>query len=133
MEKKIVEARLKGLSIGQLSENDLKIQVMDALVSISIITGHGLPEEPAYAKRLITEIIVQLLEFGYSDLNIDEIILAFRLNCLCNLRFPSGSEVTPVEIFGKYISVDYITKVLSIYRTLRNILDRQLINSANGY
>jgi len=133
VETKIVEARNEGLSIGQLNEVDFINDILNALISISAITGHSLPEEQFIAKRLNEELRTQLLDYGYSDLTMAEIVLAFRLNCLCNLKYPSGSEVISTEIFGRFINVDYITKVLNTYRTLRMMLDNQLKNIIDGY
>jgi hypothetical protein len=133
VEKKIFEARVEGFSIGQLSQVDLITELLSALVDVSVITGHALPQEPVIAKRLTENLSNQLLDFGYQDLTTAEFVLAFRLNCLPNLRYPSGCDIEPIEIFGSFISVDYVTKVLNIYRTLRSILDRNLINIIDGY
>ncbi len=130
---KIVEARMQGLSISQLNEAEFVTDLLNCLISISAISGHALPPEHFLAKRLNEELRTQLLGFGYADLTIAEIILAFRLNCLCNMKYPAGSEVVPVVIFGNFISVDYVVKVLNIYRTLRDILDNQLKNVIDGY
>jgi len=107
--------------------------MQDALISVSVISGHGLPENTFFANRLIKELSNHFCNFGYDELTISEIVLAFNLNCKVNLRYPSGADIEPVEIFGKYISVDYVSRILNTYRTLRIILDNNLKNIIDGY
>jgi hypothetical protein len=133
VEAKIYEARLIGMSLEQMSKNDL-IDALDAqILNISVICGHSLPENKVLLKSLKYELATYLVDFGYENLTPSELKLAFQLNCLCKLRYPTGSEVIPTEIFGSHISVDYIGKVLNTYCTLRTIFDNQLKNIINGY
>ena len=133
VEQRIIEARLCGFSISQMPEGELTDGLQDVLVSISVISGHGLPEDTFFADRLTREIILHLNNFGFSDLTLSEIVLSFNLNCKCGIKYPSGSEVIVTEIFGKNISVDYVSRVLNAYRTLRIMLDNQLKNIIDGY
>lgn len=133
VEKKIAEARLSEISVGQLDESDFITDLLDCLVSVSAISGHVLPEQPHLAKRLNEELRTQLLEYGYSELTIPEIVLAFRLNCHSNLKYPSGSDSVTVDIIGRFVNVDYVTRVLNIYCTFRTMLDNQLKNTVDGY
>lgn len=133
VELKIIEARCTGFSISQIAEDDLSDWLQDVLVSVSVISGHGLPEDTFFADRLTKEMILHLNNFGFGDLTLSEIVLAFNLNCKCGLKYPSGSDVIVTDIFGKYISVDYVSRVLNTYRTLRTMLDNQLKNIIDGY
>lgn len=130
---KIIEARSIGLSISQVPTDDLLADLQDVLVSISVISGHGLPEDDFFADRLSKELVMHLNNFGYGDLTMCELVLAFNLNCKCGLKYPSGSDIIATEIFGKYISVDYVSRVLSTYKTLRTMLDNHLKNIIDGY
>lgn len=105
----------------------------DSLVNISVISGHKIPTDKNYSYLLVKELLVYLYEYGFDNLTIQEIILAFRLNCKCNFRYPSGDYAEPVSIFGEYISVDYVSRVLHTYLTFRNILDSNLKNIIDGY
>jgi len=133
VEKKIVSARCTGISICQMESAELTKELEGLLVKVSVISGHGLPELVLFAETLVIELKNFLLVYGYETLTPSEILLAFRFNCLCNLRYPTGVEVRSTEIFGRYISVDYVSKVLSSYRGLRNALDNNLKYSLDGY
>ncbi len=121
------------MSISQIEVADLTEILGDVLINISVITGHKAPANELYLELLIEELKVYLYEYGFDNLTIQEIILAFRLNCKCNFRYPSGDYAEPVSIFGEYISVDYVSRVLHTYLTFRNILDSNLKNIIDGY
>ncbi len=133
VEKKIVQAREAGLAISQLEIAELTEILGDVLINISVITGHKTPTNELYLELLIEELKVYLYEYGFDNLTIQEIILAFRLNCKCNFRYLSGDYAEPISIFGEYISVDYVSRVLHTYLTFRNILDSNLKNIVDGY
>lgn len=133
VEVKIYESRITGVSLTQHIEDTLNHCLTAIIFDISVISGHSLPKQDWMLKSLVKELEVYLLEFGYENLTIAEIILAFRLNCMCKLKYPSGSEVVHTEIFGEHISVDYISRVLNTYFSLRSIFDGQLKNVVNGY
>ncbi len=73
-----------------------------------------------------------LNEFGYGELTLQEIILAFRLNTHGGLRYPSGLEVERVPFSGVCFNVDFLAKVLANYMAFRNLLDRKFENFLDG-
>lgn len=133
VENKIYEARLKGISINQLDKVDFISQLLDSVIAISAITGHALPQEPTIAKKLIELLSSHLLEYGYENITLSELVLSATLNCPTGLKMPSGVDFTPVELFGNYISVHYVAKLLSFYITLRTMFDNQLKNIIDGF
>ena len=133
VEIKIYEARDTGISVSDLLSDHLRADVQNALIRISVICGSPLPEKHFFAQMLIEETIILLLDFGYEDYTIAELILAARINCKCNLKYPSGSDAQHVEIIGTTLCVDYISQILNIYKTFRTIFDNQLKNLIDGY
>lgn len=132
-EQKILRARQDGFSISQLEVEELTEKLGNALINISVITGHSLPQNKLHTDLLVDELTVYLFEYGYENLTIAEIIEAFRLNCSCNFRYADGDYAQQTAIFGEHISVDYVSKVLNTYFTFRKILDSNLKNIIDGY
>ncbi len=100
---------------------------------VTSITGIALPATDLLSNMLVDELTVFLKDFGYSNLNPDELILAFRFNSRGGLKQPSGVDIEPIDIIGSFINVHYVSKVLSNYMAVRNILDSKLKNLIDGY
>lgn len=133
VEKKIISARLVGLSICQMDENASRLLADQIILKSAYIIGCPTPETEFYAEGLAKEMIEYLNEFGFSELTLSEIILALRFNTKGGLRFPSGLEIDKVSFSGSCFNVDFLSKVLSNYMALRNILDRKIENFIDGY
>lgn len=129
----IVDARISGLSFCELSEADQSIIATDIVATASAITGCNTPGTEFFFDRLRREIITFVLNFGFRELTEDEIYLALRLNARGGLRMPSGVEIETIPFFGNTFNIDYFSKVLSNYLSLRNLLDRKLQNEIDGY
>lgn len=121
------------LSISLLDKKDLLEGFDEVLFKITAITGIGLPNTDLLIKFLKEQIIDFLLEFGYEDLTIEEISLAFMINAENNLQTPSGIELQYIENFGKYINVYHFSKIVHNYMAIRNLLDRKIQNQIDGY
>jgi len=151
IEKRIIEARSTGLSISEYSDSTIKREIGHMIVKISIISGHKIPhvpeEEPKKKKSnkkadddddeplqyiLADEVIFFLKEHGYENFTIEELLTAFRINCSSTLKYPSELEATHVNVFGEFMSVDYISQVMKNYWILRERLDRKLCNAVDG-
>lgn len=100
------------------------------------ICGCNLPDTDFFAKFIAEEITAFILEFGYKELTLGEIILAFRINAKGNFKNYInfvGLDIEQIVFYGNCMNVDYVAKVLSNYLTIRNLLDRKLQNKIDGY
>jgi hypothetical protein len=132
-EKKIIKARGSGLSFCQLSNSEQRVAIDDITFKGASICGCGLPQTELFAKHLAEEIQVHLLEFGYAEYTLEEIILALRINSKGRIRNPAGEDLEQVIFFGSFINVTYLSKILQNYSVLRNNLDRKFENHIDGY
>lgn len=130
---KVLDARCEGISLFEYSAENLNEQFDEVILRIAAISGAKVPADTFFIEMLKQELIAFLMKFGYSSLTIAEILLAFQINSKINIKYPIGIDVTHVGITGDCINVDYISQVLYPYMTIRNLLDRKLENSINGY
>lgn len=133
IENQIIECRLAGLSFCQLDQKAIRVITDKIILNAAAITGCPTPETEFFAEILSEQISIYLEQFGFGELTYEEIILAFRLNTKGGLRHPSGLEIERIEFFGSCFNVDYLSRVLSNYMTLRNYLDRKFENFIDGY
>jgi hypothetical protein len=100
------------------------------------VCGCNIPDTDFFAKFIAEEISAFILDFGYAELTLAEIILAFRINAKGNFKNYAnfiGLDIEQISFYGNCINVDYVAKVLSNYLTIRNLLDRKLQNKIDGY
>jgi hypothetical protein len=133
VEKKIINARLDGLSLSQLGESDLRLAADEIILKSAYIVGCPTPLTDFYANGLCNEMMEYINQFGFHELTLAEVILAIRLNTKGGLRFPTGVDVEKVVFVGSCFNIDFLSKVLSNYMAFRNILDRKLENQIDGY
>lgn len=133
IEKKIVKSRLSGLSFCQLPESELRFTADQIILNAAAISGCPTPETDFFADILTNQINEYISEFGFDDLTVKEIILAFQLNTKGGLRSPSGLEIDKVNFSGHCFNIDFMSGVLSNYMVLRNHLNRKLENFIDGY
>ncbi len=133
VDKKIIEARLTGDAFGELDEIILDSVYTDLLVKIACITGAELPVNESMCKCLVAEMDVFLIDFNYGGYTQEEILLAFRFNCGNYLKNAGGDYIDNIPLFGRYLNVDYISKVLYNYGIIRWQLERKLENFIDGY
>ena len=103
------------------------------MLRVASICGCALPNTEFFARFIAEEIATFILDFGYEELTLEELLLAFRFNAKGGMKYPSGTEVDQVPFFGNCVNVDYIAKVLSNYMVFRKVLDRKLQNKIDGY
>lgn len=132
VEKKIINARLVGLSFCQLEGNDLRVATDKILIQGAAITGAPMPSTEGFAEVLSQEIVTLINEFGFGNLTLAEIILAMRFNSV-DMRFPSGVEIEKATFRGNCFSVDFLSKILYNYSVLRKFVDRKFQNKIDGY
>jgi len=130
---KILNTRVESRwsTIGQLSPQELKIQVDLLIFKACAITGADMPPNEYFADILSEELIKFLLDFGYSDYNIEEILLAYRLNA-SGIKYASG-EQPPKVYFKGVLNINLSADVFAMYSTLRNTLDRKIQNNIDEY
>jgi hypothetical protein len=132
-EKKIIKNRLIGLSFSQLPEKELRFTADQIILNAAAISGCPTPVTDFFADVLTDQINEFINEFGFHELTIKEIVLAFQLNTKGGLRHPSGLEIDKIHFSGNCFNIDFLSGVLSNYLTLRNHLDRKLENFLDGY
>jgi hypothetical protein len=96
------------------------------------ITGASLPQTEFFATFIFSELSFFLLEMGYAELTIDEILFALHLNASGNMRTTSGDYIR-IDFKGQSFNVTFVANVLSAYMGIRNSLDRKLQNQIDGY
>ena len=121
---KIIKARISGPSFVDLSDDDKTIGVDQIMLRVASICGCALPNTEFFAKFIAEEISIFISEFGYQELTLEEIFLAFRLN---------AKEKDRIMFTGNCVNVDYISKVLDRYMEFRKTLESKLKNKIDGY
>jgi hypothetical protein len=133
LERRIIDARLIGLSLNQLESTELKTSADQIMLQAAAITGCPFPQTDFFAGILANTMMDYLKDFGFGELTLEEIILAMKLNTKGGLRLPSGLEVDKVVFTGLCFNVDFLSKILSNYMVFRNSLDRKFENFIDGY
>lgn len=134
VEKRIFNLRVSDdLSLWEIDKKLLIKQFDELLVRASAITGVSLQKQPLFFDLFKDELITYLLDFGYESLTLAEILYAFKLNTMVYVKYASGMEVPKVDLFGEFISVDYVSRLLYTYKILRDTLDSKVRNSIEGY
>lgn len=132
-EKKIIKSRQDGPSFSQLTEKELRFTADQIILNAAAISGCPVPITDFFAEVLTNQINEYINEFGFNELTVKEIILAFQLNTKGGLRHPSGLEIDKIHFSGNCFNIDFLSGVLSNYLALRNHLDRKLENFLDGY
>lgn len=133
IEEKIIAARLEGISFSLLNEDDKKHSCDQIMLKGAAISGCPLPQTEFFA-NIISEQLCEFIEnFGYSELTLKEIILSIQLNAKGSLKYPTGIELDRVVFTGACFNVDFLSRILSNYLSLRNILDQKFKNFIDGY
>lgn len=96
------------------------------------ICGCSLPQTEFFAGYIAEELIL-FIKNGYEEYTLDEVLLAIRVNSKGGARAPSGLEVEQIPFTGVCFNVNYVSKVLSNYKLLRDYLDRKFENKIDGY
>lgn len=116
-----------------MSKDDLRYSIDQIMLRGAAIAGCALPKTEFFAGFIAEELTIFINEFGFSEFTLNEILLALRINSQGGAKTPSGLVIDQVPFSGVCFNVDYISKVLGNYKTLRNYLDRKLENQLDGY
>lgn len=116
-----------------MNENELRYMCDQIIVKGAALYGCDMPQTEFFASILSQELSDYLLQFGYEDFTLDEIILAMRMNANGNFINPLGDDIDQVQFFGNFIHINFISKVLKGYSVLRNNLESKFKNHIDGY
>jgi hypothetical protein len=119
--------------LGQIDDQELLTDFDEILFRVSKISGVDIKEAALDFDFLKEETIIYLKNFGYINLNLGEIILAFRFNCDTDILKRLDVEIEKIISKSKYLNVDYIVSVLKNYLQFRFFVDRKVQNIIDGY
>lgn len=108
---------------------------LDQIIArIAAQVGCDLPQTDFFANIVSEEMEGIIVDFGYDELTLKEVIFAIRVNsCPSAMKMPSGMDLEPVFFSGKLPNGYFLSKILSNYMLLRRILDGKLGNFIDGY
>jgi hypothetical protein len=132
MDKRIIDARVSNESLSVLSERDLRAAIDQIMLRGAAICGCPLPTTEFFAEIIAEELIVFIQDFGFSHLTLAEVLLALRMNANGGVKY-SAFQIEPIFFTGHCFNVDYVSKVLSNYLTLRSYFERKIQNHIDGY
>lgn len=132
-ERKVVEARSEGLSFCEMAEEELAWAVDQILIRGVALYGCTVPESDFLGKFFAEEVTKFLLNFGCSELTLEEILLAMMLNCKNDVRLPNGDFIQPIHSIKIYFHVQMLSEILDNYMLLRHGLNRKIQNQIDGY
>lgn len=133
VEQKIIKSRLDGVSFCQLAEKEIRFTADKIILNAAAISGCPTPETDFFADILTNQIKEYINEFGFAELTVAEIILAFQLNTRGGLKNLTGLEIDKIHFAGNCFNIDFMASVLANYLAIRNHLDRKLENFIDGY
>lgn len=116
-----------------MDDKETKVALDQIMLRGAAIVGCALPNTNFFADFIEHELNIFINEYGFKELTLQEVLTALRLNECSGVRFPSGVEIERVTFSGSCFNVSYISKILSNYLILRNMLDRKLQNFIDGY
>lgn len=128
----VIEARLNGVSFCQIEENKIRWHIDQIMLRGAAVSGCVVPNTEFFAEIIAEELSDFILNFGYSDLTYEELLLALRINAKGGYKYPTGIELEVIPFYGHCFNIDYYSKVLSNYMAIRNLLDRKLQNIIDG-
>lgn len=116
-----------------MAEDELVWATDQIMIRSVALYGCSLPQSDFLAQFISEETRKLILEFGFPELTLDEILLALTINTKADIKFPSGNELRQIEFTGVYFNTNFLSKVLDNYISLRQILDRKIQNHIDGY
>ena len=132
VELKIIESRISGHSICQLSNEKIKTILDQVILRGAAISGCSIPNTDFFADIISEDLEFFILEFGYGELTKDEILLALRINSNSDLGL-RGISIDRVQFFGNCFNVDFFSKLLENYMRIRLYVERKIQNKLDRY
>jgi len=116
-----------------MNELESRVAIDQIMFRGAAICGCPLPQTELFATYIAEEIKKYILDFGYGELTLDEIVLAFRINVGGRIKNSLGEDLICVDFYGHAINVSFIGKILSNYLVIRKSLDTRILNLLDGY
>lgn len=116
-----------------MNSDEVRYVCDQIIVRGAALYGCDMPQTEFFAEILSKEFSAYLLEFGYEDLTLEEIILALKINADGNFINPLGEDIGQTAFFGNFIHVSFVAKILHAYLVLRNGLEAKFKNHIDGY
>ena len=132
-DRQIIEARTDGFSFCEMSQDEMTWSIDQILVRGVAIYGCTVPDSDFLAGFFNEEFTRFIVEFGYSEFTLQEILFAMQLNCQPDVSYPSGNHVEPIPFSGVYFNVAFLAKILNQYKHLRAGVERKIQNYLDGY
>lgn len=133
LEKKIISARCASQSLSSMDKIGLKNGFKSIISSCISIYGFFPINNADQFESLTSESVSFFMSMDFDHLNFHEYHLALQLNAKGNLKFPTGVEAESVKASTTGVNVKFISDVMCLYLQFRNILDRKLQNSIDGF
>jgi hypothetical protein len=131
-DKKVLAARCIGLSFCEMNDDEIQWSIDQIIFKGSVNYGVLVVESETMAQHLSEEIKILILEYGLSELTLEEILLALRINYSGHV-YPSGNEMLQAELKGQFLSTKFLADVLKNYMAIRTIFTRTIENFIDGY
>jgi len=131
-QKLIAQARFHGKSFWEIPDDKLRFATDEIIIATSAITGADVPQSELMAKYLSDELVRYIMDFGYEDYTVDEIITAVRINSKTKLKNPAGEDLQTTDAPHR-VNVYFLAACLANYEILRKNIDRLIENKIKGY
>lgn len=128
----IVKKRDNERAISEIEEPERLKELSVVLLKISVFLGVSLPSNELLLEMLTSLFQDSLINFGYENLSLKELLFAFELNKQNVLKDEQGDLIKEVEDPFKSLNIGYTSKVLKNYMIARNLLDAKAKNVIYG-
>jgi hypothetical protein len=129
----ILASRKNGKSFWELDdETNQRYATDEIILAMAAITGAYMPETELLARYISDEIIRHIVDFGYEELTVDEIILSMRINLNPMIKNQLGEDIVHADAPYR-ACVSFLAACLRNYMVLRKGMDRTIENSIKGY
>lgn len=116
-----------------MAEDEIIWATDQIMIRSVALYGCSVPQSDFLAQFISEETRKFILEFGFPELTLEEILLALILNTKQDVKYPSDNDLKQVDFTGIFFNVNFLSKVLDNYISLRNTLDRKIQNHIDGY
>jgi actin-related protein len=131
-QKMIMKARFEGKAFWEIEEDKHRFVTDEIILSMASISGCKMPETELLASYVSREMVRIILDFGYEELTVAEIVLAFRINTQPQIVNRHGDDLTSVEP-SAIVCSSFLANVLRNYKILRSNLDASIERKIMGY
>ncbi len=115
-----------------MADEETQWSIDQIIIRASALYGVMPVESEMLAQFLSEEIKKIILNWGYSELTLNEILLALQMNLISH-RWPSGVDVEKIELTGVFVSVKFLAEILEVYAKVRHLCVRTIENHLDGY